>query len=135
MLKKPLSNEQMKELVGHYLTDEHGSCKFTITGYKVGMDGVSYIYVLNDFGLTHYSASDLMDSNFRIDSCDGKNVWNDKTEDVLRVVDSLVIDVIEASVSHAKDISSIAFQSKLNCIHEAAKHKIESILSEEYGNK
>lgn len=139
MLKKPLTNEQMKKLVGHYLTNDYDTFKYLVTGYCEDMNGMVSILVADRWGETRYSASDLVDSNFRIDSPDGKGLWNDSTEDVLRIVESLVTDVLQMSLSYTSYTTGIhsapLLQRKLNRTCEEAKHKIKSILSEESGTK
>lgn len=61
-----------------------------------------------------------------------KNVQDDKTKDVLRVVDSLVIDVLHVTLRYARNISSVPLlQSKIDSFRKDAKHRIKSILSEE----
>lgn len=63
-------------------------------------------------------------------------VQNNKTKDVLRIVDNLVIDVLDAALSHAENVSSASLlNSKLDWFRVEAKHKIRSILSEDYANK
>lgn len=130
---KPLTNEQMKELVGHYLTNDCGNIKYAITGYCEGMNGMVSILVADREGVTRYSASDLVDSSFRIDNPDGKRVWNDSTEDVLRVVESVIIDVLDAALMYGKDIGygELYLRPKLDQIRGEAKSKLKSILSEE----
>lgn len=133
MLKKPLTNEQMKELVGHYLTNDYGNFKYLVTGYCEGINGEVSILVADRNGETRYSAYDLVDTTFRIDSPYGKVVWNDSTEDILRVVDRFVIDVLDVSLMYAKDIGyvDLILRPRLEHMYEEAKHKLKRILSEE----
>ena len=63
-------------------------------------------------------------------------VQNDKTKDVLRVVKSLVIDVLHQTLKYVRDISSAPLlKFELDELREEAEHRIKNILSEDQANK
>lgn len=66
------------------------------------------------------------------DTGSGKSEQEDKTKDVLGVVDSLVADVLHVTLRYSRNISSVPLlKSRIDCFRKDAKHKIKSILSEE----
>lgn len=131
MKKEPLTNEEMKALVGHYLTDKFGRCKYAITGYKVDINGDVVIHVAGS-NKEYLSAEDLMENKYlRIDKSDGGVPWNipllKEVDTIIDKFDFQVFKILSGYIDH----SAALIQLNLNHIVKDMKVEVKTAICKE----